>query len=165
MTLTPKDEIKLKEKRLKIFLAGTIDNGDSVDWQSQFAEKLEKTLGEEDVVIYNPRNAEWDTKMQPVLSNPKFKHQVLWEHEGLCSSDYIIMNLLPDSKSPISLMELGAFADSSKLLVICPDEFYRVGNVDFYCNFYDIPKFDGIDTILDYLKQIQKQLTKIKITR
>ena len=59
------------------------------------------------------------------------------------------MNLLPDSKSPISLLELGLFAKSGKLLVCCPKEFYRSGNIQIVCDKYNIPLFEDIMELLE----------------
>ena len=52
------------------------------------------------------------------------------------------------SKSPITLMELGLFAKSKKLFVVCPDEFYRSGNVQIVCNKYNIPLYKSIEELM-----------------
>jgi hypothetical protein len=57
------------------------------------------------------------------------------------------MNFLPNSQSPITLLELGLKADSGKLMVICPDEFWRSGNVQIVCNKFNIPLFKSIEEI------------------
>ena len=59
------------------------------------------------------------------------------------------MNILPDSKSPITLLEFGMFAKSGKLIVCCPKEFYRYGNIQVVCYKYNIPLFDDIDDLLN----------------
>ena len=46
------------EKFKSIFLAGTIDNGDSIDWQKKLIEKFKDI----DIKIYNPRREHWDKK-------------------------------------------------------------------------------------------------------
>jgi len=46
----PTDKVKLVER---IFLAGTIDMGNSVDWQKEVTEFLNKYDG--DLTVYNPR--------------------------------------------------------------------------------------------------------------
>jgi hypothetical protein len=71
--------------------------------------------------------------------------------DALNKSDLIILNLLPDSKSPISLLELGLYASSGKLLVCCPDGFWRKGNVEIVCERYDIPLYDSLDDLLNSL--------------
>ena len=57
------------------------------------------------------------------------------------------MYIDPQTKSPISLLELGLFAHSKKLLVVCPDGFWRKGNVEVVCSQYDIPLFDSIEDL------------------
>jgi hypothetical protein len=122
---------------VKIFLAGTIDMGNSEDWQSQVTEAFKKTGTE--IEILNPRIDDWDSSWKQTIDDPQFYQQVNWELNAMDKADYILMNFLPDSKSPITLLELGLYADSGKLLVICPDEFYRSGNVHIVCDKYNIP--------------------------
>jgi hypothetical protein len=44
--------------------------------------------------------------------------------------------LAPDTKAPISLLELGLFARSDRVVVGCPDGFWRRGNVEIVCQRY-----------------------------
>lgn len=145
---------------LKVFLAGTIDNGDSEDWQDKVKGYLLRQHPHltRNIVLYNPRRDEWDAKLEQSFEEPKFYQQVSWEINALKKADFIIMNILPDSKSPITLLELGLYADSGKLLVCCPKEFYRSGNVQMVCAKYDIPIYDNIDKLISafsnyYLKK------------
>ena len=110
---------------LSIFLAGTIDMGDSEDWQhdvklrfEEFAKKnKDKVTKESSIHLYNPRRVEsWGD------DKDEMEYQVNWELDHLEKANIILMNLLPNSKSPISLLELGLFARSKKLFVICPPE-------------------------------------------
>ena len=87
-----------------------------------------------------------------IFENPQFYQQVNWELDALEKADFIILNLLPNSKSPISLLELGLFAKSEKLLVCCPKEFYRSGNIQIVCDKYNIPLFTDIDELLNTVK-------------
>ena len=59
--------------------------------------------------------------------------QVEWELEGLELCDIIIMYFDSNTKSPISLLELGLFAHKKKMIVFCPNGFWRKGNVDVVC--------------------------------
>jgi len=63
-------------------------------------------------------------------------------------ADYIIMYFDPKTNSIISNMELGAHKDSGKIYVVCPDGYCRKGNVEIFCNFYNIPFYNNIDTLL-----------------
>ena len=105
-----------------------------------------------DMDIYNPRRASWDNSWVHGFENPQFYQQVNWELNALEKADFIILNLLPNSKSPISLLELGLFAKSGKLLVCCPKEFYRSGNIQIVCDKYNIPLFTDIDELLNTIK-------------
>lgn len=134
----------LKERnknRIKIFLAGTIDLGDSYNWQRTFIEKLKLTIEKNainttDFVIFNPRRDSWEGK--PDDTNPMFVEQVNWELDRMEESDIIFMNLVKGSKSPVSLLELGLYARSKKLIVKCSPEFYRYGNVKMVCERYNV---------------------------
>jgi hypothetical protein len=64
------------------------------------------------------------------------------------------MNFLPDTKSPISLLELGLYASSGKMLVCCPEGFWRKGNVDIVCEKYNVRVFDNIKDLTDNLIKI-----------
>lgn len=141
------EQIKLRNRK-SIFLAGTIEMGKSEDWQY----KVKCYFENDDVDIYNPRRSTWDDSWKQDFSNSNFYQQVSWELNALDKADYIIMNLLPNSKSPISLLELGLFANSGKLLVCCPKEFYRSGNVQIVCDKYNIPLFEDIMELLESIE-------------
>ena len=150
----PPNQITIADNRLikKVFLAGTIDMGNSENWQEKFINKLkEQTKGvlfAKSYHIYNPRRTDWDSSWAQTFENPQFFQQVTWELDAMEKADYIIMNFLPDSKSPITLLELGLFAESGKLFVICPDEYYRSGNVQIVCNKYNIPLYKSIEELM-----------------
>ena len=129
----PTDKVK---KVNSIFLAGTIDMGNSEDWQAE----LEGTLKHYDVDVFNPRRDDWDSSWVQRKDNEQFNHQVTWELSCLEKADLIIMYFGPDSKSPISLLELGLF-HKKNMIVYCPLEFYRSGNVDIVCERYGIRMF------------------------
>jgi hypothetical protein len=140
----------------KIFLAGTIEMGNSEDWQS----KLSNVLSDRPYTVLNPRRADWDSSWTQEFENPQFYQQVTWELNALDKADIIILYLLPDSKSPISLMELGLYANSGKLLVCCPNGFWRKGNVDIVCERFNIPLYENIEKLLHdnfYITNFEKK--------
>ena len=141
-------------EEVSIFLAGTIDNGESYDWQNDIIktfEKLEKELPVE-LIIYNPRRSEWDKN----ASKKMLEEQIRWEQNHLDKADWIIMVLSDDSKSPISLLELGLYASSEKLIVFCTDKFYRYDNVRLTCEQYLIPLINStnISDIIEEIKNV-----------
>ena len=40
-------------------------------------------------------------------------------------------------------MEIGLYANSGKLVVVCPKEFYRYDNVRIVCEKYNIPLYNS----------------------
>lgn len=121
----------------KLFLAGTIDNGQGELWQASVVQEL----AELDVLILNPRRERWEPDWAQSLDNASFVEQVEWELRGLEEADVILMYFAPGSRSPISLLELGLFGRSGKMHVVCPEGFWRKGNVDVVCERYAIPRY------------------------
>jgi hypothetical protein len=141
------------KKRVRIFLAGSIEMGKAEDWQSRITNNLKKLNTWQDIVVFNPRRDDWDSSWEQKFENPQFSQQVNWELNALEHSDIIVMYFSPETKSPISLLELGLFARSGKLLVCCPDGFWRKGNVDIVCEKYSIPNFDSLEDLLTFMEE------------
>jgi len=142
MLFIPPQNIAIRDRGKKsIFLAGSIEMGVAKDWQKEIGEWL-LDIGYN---IFNPRRTDWDSSWIQTYENPQFNQQVKWEINALEKSDIILMYLDPNTKSPISLLELGLHAHSKKLFVICPDGFWRKGNVEVVCSVYDIPLFNSFD--------------------
>ena len=128
-----------------IFLAGSIEMGAADNWQAYVKEKLST----KDVILLNPRRDSWDSSWEQRMRNPKFAEQVNWELDALEACDAILMYFDPNTKSPISLLELGLFASFDKLIVCCPDGFWRKGNVEIVCDRYDVPMVETIDELVN----------------
>ena len=121
-----------------VFLAGTIDMGNSVDWQTEAAELFRAKEG--NFLLFNPRQEEWHPEREGEMD-----YQVSWELEHLESADFILMNILSGSLSPISLLELGLHARAGKLFVICTPGYARYDNVRITCARYDIPLYSSLE--------------------
>jgi hypothetical protein len=138
------------DDRISIMLGGTIEMGNSDDWQTDIYNRLCKvddTLGFFDNIdVFNPRRDSWDSSWTQEQSNPQFNEQVNWELDNIEDSDIIFFNILPDSKSPITLMEIGLCKNKSSVIVCCPDGFYRKGNVDIVCSRYGMQQYADIDS-------------------
>ncbi len=130
----PPEKIEIDANEKVVFLAGSIENGVAEDWQAALAEQLQIP----NLVMLNPRRKVWDATWEQSIENPLFAEQVEWELAGLELADLIIMNFIPRTLSPISLLEFGLFAHSGKMVVCCPDGFWRKGNVDAVCQRYGI---------------------------
>lgn len=143
-----------------IFLAGTIDMGNSVDWQTQAVDDLEAAGVE--AVVYNPRRFEWDSSWIQDIANEQFREQVQWELDHISAADFVIVNFLPDSQSPITLMELGYIAGlgvtGDEVFVCCPEGYWRRGNVQVICDRHGIHVYDDMAALTQGLAHaIQKK--------
>lgn len=101
------------------------------NWQARMIALLDPN-----VVVLNPRRENWDATWRQSIEETKFREQVEWELDGLERADVIAIWFAPDTKAPITLLELGLFARSGKVLVGCPDGFWRKGNVEIVCARY-----------------------------
>lgn len=117
-----------------VFLAGSIEMGAAPDWQSELTRALAV-----DATFLDPRRAEWDSSWRQSIDEPQFRGQVEWELDGLERADVIAMWFVPETKSPITLLELGLFARSSKIVVGCPHGFWRRGNIEVVCARFGVP--------------------------
>jgi len=148
-------EIVLNNPKIsKIFLAGTIDNGNSKDWQKELIDELENVESECNIQfeLFNPRREKWDKNS----SDKIVEEQIKWEQNHLDEADLIIMVFSDDSQSPITLLELGLYAESGKLIVFCTDKFWRYNNVHLTCEKYLIPLVNSTKT-----KNIIKEIKNI----
>lgn len=141
MIIKPPNNIALRENENTIFLAGSIEQNLAIDWQTDLGEYFSN----KGYVVFNPRRDDWDSTWEQKFENAQFYQQANWELDALDQSFHIIMYFDPKTKSPISLLELGLYANTNKLWVICPEGFWRKGNVDIVCNRYRIPLFTSID--------------------
>lgn len=141
------NEIPNVKTNTKIFLGGSIEMGKAVNWQKALIERLR----DEPITFINPRRDDWDSSWVQEITNPQFREQVEWELSGLEESDIIIMVFDPKTMSPISLLELGLQSKSNKMVVMCPEGFWRKGNVDIVCEKYNIKQVKNIDELVEYI--------------
>lgn len=138
---------KIPTTGYRVFLAGSIEMGAAINWQ----DKLTELLSDTDGYILNPRRDDWDSSWEQSLENAQFRNQVQWELKAMELADRILMYFDPATKSPISLMELGMYCSSNKLVVCCPDGFWRKGNVDVVCERYRTPQVKTIQELAETL--------------
>ena len=139
---------KLSEaKNTLIFLAGSIEMGTAEKWQ----EKVINDCIDAPVTFLNPRRDDWDSTWNQSFNDSNFNQQVNWELNAMEKSDLIVMYFDPNSKSPITLLELGLHARSGKLIVCCPDGFWRKGNVDIVCEKYGVKMVPSLDELIFYI--------------
>ncbi|MFN0247685.1 MAG: nucleoside 2-deoxyribosyltransferase domain-containing protein [Kofleriaceae bacterium] len=133
--LKPPSPTNLARTDRVVFLAGSIEMGVAEDWQARIA----IALSDVDAVALNPRRDEWDASWRQSIDEPKFREQVEWELAGLERADVIAMWFAPDTKSPITLLELGLHARGGRVIVGCPHGFWRRGNLEVVCARYGVP--------------------------
>ena len=116
---------------------------------------LPQALQSQQGLLLNPRRDDWDAGWVQTIEHARFREQVEWELQAQEQADLIAMYFHPQTKAPITLLELGLFAHSQKLLVCCPEGFWRKGNVDIVCKRYGIPQVDHFEALL---LAVQKRL-------
>lgn len=144
--ITPPHSVSAHHRRPNaVFLAGSIEMGAAENWQAKVTKYFMELT---DFTVLNPRREDWDNSWEQTFTSPNFYQQVNWELNGLDRATHIILYLLPDTKSPVSLLELGLYAASGKLLICCPTGFWRKGNVDIVAERYGIPVYEDLNALL-----------------
>jgi hypothetical protein len=136
-----------------VFLAGSIEMGAATHWQTEFEQAFQGT----DVVLLNPRRDTWEASWPQQADYLPFREQVEWELAAQERADIIAMYFAPETKAPITLLELGLFARSQKLIVCCPEGYWRKGNVDVVCQRYGIPQ---VSRLSDLVLAVKHQLAQ-----
>lgn len=145
---------------ISVFLAGSIEMGKAEDWQSKVVQHFNQNEWNLKLTFFNPRRDEWDSSWEQKQSVTQFNHQVNWEMNQLDKANIIFMNFVPETQSPISLLELGAYGSSGKMIVCCPPGFWRKGNVDIFCTRYRIPLYKTLEEGIGALEtSIRKNLS------
>jgi hypothetical protein len=130
----------------KIFLAGSIEVGAASDWQVE----IEKANVNKSVTFFNPRRDDWDNSLVQSIDNDGFYEQVQWELQALEQADLIVFYFDPNTKSPVTMMELGLHIED-KIVVCCPNGFWRKGNVDILCERYNVPTVKSLDQLIEFI--------------
>lgn len=151
--LKPPTPLNLDKKTPSVFLAGSIEMGAAEDWQAG----VTQSLADLDIVVLNPRRDAWDASWTQSISNPKFREQVDWELQGLEVASVVAMYFAPETKAPVAMLELGLLAQSGKLLVCCPDGFWRKGNVEVVCARYGVPLVSELNALVNLVREKLKR--------
>jgi hypothetical protein len=132
-----------------VFLAGSIEMGLAEYWQDE----LERALADLDVLILNPRREAWDASWVQSIDNPLFREQVEWEMSALERADIVAMYFAPDTKAPVTLLELGLRARAGSLIVCCPAGYWRHGNVEIVCRRFDLPIVTTLPELVTFVRK------------
>jgi hypothetical protein len=139
-------------KHFSLFTAGSIEMGAAIFWQKNLAAQL-KDLP---ITVCNPRRGKWNPNVHAKKEDPTFHDQVKWELDALASADVIVFFFDCNTSSPVTLLELGLYASSGKILVCCDQRYWRQGNVDAVCERYNIPYVQSYDKLIPALKEFMK---------
>ena len=141
--------------------------GAAEKWQ----EKVEVALLEEDdVVVLNPRRDDWDDSWEQSIDNDQFREQVEWELKAMENASVIAMYFSPACTAPITLMECGLFVKTGRLVICCPEGFWRKGNVDvvrsFYSQYTQCPftqmKSVSVPTLDEMVAEVQRRIALLR---
>ena len=151
--------------KFRVFFAGSIEMGKAEDWQT----KLAKLLEDEDILILNPRRDDWDSSWKQEKTNQQFNEQVTWEMDNIDRAQLVVFYFDKNTQSPVTLLELGMNASQGNSVVLCPKEYFRKGNVDIFCDRFDIPQVNTLEDLAQYVKveyyEDQKDAAKFRRTR
>ena len=140
--------------RATVFLAGTIDMGESADWQTEVATQI---AGKAEF-IYNPRRPEWDSSWTQTIDSVQFNVQASWELTMIERADFVLVNLLPGSKSPVTMAEFGLCCalKPAATIVCCADGFWRKGNIDIMGERYGVAVYGDLkDAVRDLTRRLE----------
>ena len=149
LILKPPTPLEWNPATPSVFLAGSIEMGKASAWQDQLAQSFAAL----DVVLLNPRRELWDSSWDQTEEFGPFREQVEWELDALARSTWIAMYFDPATQSPITLLELGLFASSGKLLVACPAGYWRRGNVQIVCRRHAVPCLSSLSELTEQVAQ------------
>lgn len=144
-SLKPPAPLDLLPGERSVFLAGSIEMGGAPPWQRA----AELALSDLPVAILNPRRDDWDSSWAQTIHDDRFRTQVEWELDAQDRATVIAMYFAEQTKAPITLLELGLYARSGRLLVCCPAGFWRRGNVEVVCRRYGIRLFEHLDELIE----------------
>jgi hypothetical protein len=151
--LTPPSPLADVPRGRSVFLAGSIEMGRAENWQSAVA----LALADQDIFVLNPRREDWDASWRQSMDEPRFVEQVEWELAAQERAAVIAMYFAPSTQAPISLLELGLAARSGKLLVCCPEGYWRKGNVDLVCRRYGVPIVKDLTTLIADVRRLMAE--------
>ena len=134
---------------ITVFLSGAIDRNKAVSWREYVASKLNHLP----VILIDPYRPDWNNTWREEATFEPFRRQVEWELDTMEAANIIVVHFTATEQAPISLLEFGLFARESrrdrKLLVMCPDGYWKKGNVQIVCARFGIPLLDDLDDLVN----------------
>lgn len=138
--IKPVDDLfEISGDTFTIFLGGSIEMGAAEKWQDKIILDLDELISNKEIYILNPRRDDWDsTWKQDPTEGTKFYEQVKWEMDAQEKSDLCLYYFAKDTMSPITLLELGHYSNTTETLVYVDPKYQRRGNVIMFCERYNI---------------------------
>ncbi|KAK7184843.1 uncharacterized protein CC84DRAFT_1168741 [Paraphaeosphaeria sporulosa] len=131
-----------------VFAAGSIEMGKAIPWQRL----LENHLCDLPITICNPRRGQWDPAVTQRAKDAAFREQVEWELGALTASTVICFFFDHATMSPVTLMELGLWAHSNKVVVCCNGDYWKGGNVHIVCERYGVPVVESFSELVPLVR-------------
>lgn len=129
-----------------VFLAGTTSRVDATDWR----EILSSLLADTPVTIYNPYRADWDSTWREDVNFAPYREQVQWELDKQEKAEIVVLYFHPATQAPISLLEFGLCARTpGKAIVLCPEGYWKRGNVQIVCQRYGVEVVESVEGLRD----------------
>jgi hypothetical protein len=147
--IKPPNPTNIDSNYLNVFLAGSIEQGKAEDWQT----KIITAMSDRQIKFLNPRRESWDSTWVQSLTNPQFVEQVFWELTNLDAADVIVIYIDPNTLSPVTMIEFGLHVRSGKLIVYCPDGFWRKGNIDITCKYYGAEQVETFEELINKIDE------------
>jgi hypothetical protein len=107
------------------------------------------------ITVCNPRKGSWDQSITQQAKDEFFKQQVVWELDALEQADVICFFFDTETKSPVSLLELGLWTASDKVVVCCGEAYWKSGNVHLTCDRYGVK---CVETFAELVPEVEKML-------
>ncbi|GAB5417556.1 MAG: hypothetical protein Crog4KO_08280 [Crocinitomicaceae bacterium] len=124
-----------------VFLAGSMGKDEHGTWRERIMSDLSGKFLFLDPTCHNHASLDADG----------MKKHIQWELDAMEMADTILLHFLPESESPISLVELGLYTFTDKLIVVCPKEFYKYNYLYVLCEKYNTPFLEDIEAAKPYL--------------
>lgn len=64
------------------------------------------------------------------------------------------MYFAPSTQAPVTLLELGLVASSGRLVVCCPDGYWRKGNIEVVCARHGVPLVATLDELIAHIRRL-----------
>ncbi len=161
IVLNPGDQLpQMTNDAIKVYLGGTMDFGSSEnDWQQKFIDGLVKLtdplrgllmIRGASWIIFNP-HVPATQNLAPTLDNPEFVQTMQWRMQMMDLADFVFINLMNKSVSPVPVLEFGSLVTSGKLVVRCGEQYQIYSQIRMYCEKYNIPLLTGKTSVKDII--------------